>query len=140
MVTCIQQLTGHSVSVNNALFGTLGGLLSFVVSLRTSSAYERFSEGRKCWSSVQLATRSVRPGPLRRCSRAQFAVVVAFHVNDEPAPKPDDGSEVSEADRDHYALRAMLEKRTIIRVLEAYGPALKHHLRSEQCVHYEDQG
>ena len=60
--------------------------------------------------------------------------MVIFHVTDEPAPKPEDGGEVSDAERDHFALRAMLEKRTIIRVLEAYGPAIKHHLRSEQYV------
>ena len=30
------------------------------MSLRTSSAYERFAEGRKCFSTIQLATRNVR--------------------------------------------------------------------------------
>ena len=75
LFTCLHQLTGRSVSVNNALFGTLGGLLSFVVSLRTSSAYERFAEGRKCFSTIQLATRNVRRNYARSadlCSSRAF--------------------------------------------------------------------
>lgn len=37
----------------------LGLVLGLVVSFRTSSAYERYSEGRKLWSDLTLTSRNI---------------------------------------------------------------------------------
>lgn len=45
----------HMQGINNQLLTVLGTVLGLVVSFRTSSAYDRFWEGRKLWSNILLA-------------------------------------------------------------------------------------
>jgi ion channel-forming bestrophin family protein len=44
---------------NNVLLGTLGTVLGFVISFRTSSAYEGYQDGRKMWMRVAAQCRNV---------------------------------------------------------------------------------
>ena len=60
MVTCIELLTGRSVSVNNALFGTLGGLLRFV--RRAARQASSFAQLRRV-SADLLGLRALCRGP-----------------------------------------------------------------------------
>lgn len=67
VVTTVSELTKHNLGINNQMITVLGLVLGLVVSFRTSSAYERYSEGRKLWSALTLASRNlamgVRPSP-----------------------------------------------------------------------------
>jgi putative membrane protein len=44
----------YPLNVSNLLLTVLGFVVGLAISFRTSSAYERYSEGRKYWSQLQL--------------------------------------------------------------------------------------
>ncbi|CAE6451650.1 unnamed protein product, partial [Rhizoctonia solani] len=100
------------------IFGTI---LGFVISYRTSSAFERYNEGRRLWSSIILGSRT-------------FARTVWFHVPDDPtatAPEPKPDPKIARS-------RTLIEKRTTINLIEAFSIAVKHYLRGEDGIEYED--
>jgi putative membrane protein len=47
------------VKINNALISVLGTVLGLVISFRTSTAYERYGEGRKLWTTIHINTRAL---------------------------------------------------------------------------------
>ncbi|KAI5480222.1 Bestrophin/UPF0187 protein [Pseudohyphozyma bogoriensis] len=102
----------------------LGTMLSFAVTLRTSSANDRYNEGRKAWSSITLASRT-------------FAFNVWMHLPPttltvaQLAALPADQLEYENA-------KALIEKRTIINLVQAFSVAAKHYLREENGVYWED--
>lgn len=73
-------------------FQTPQTVLGFTISYRTSSAYERYIEGRKLWQSVQVAT--------RLASR-----IIWFHCPNMTA------TEVPEEKKEQDAVMAILEKK-----------------------------
>ncbi|KAF8593802.1 UPF0187-domain-containing protein, partial [Ceratobasidium sp. AG-I] len=108
----------HDLSIQPTLLTVLGTVLGFVISYRTTSAFERYNEGRRLWSCVILGSRT-------------FARTVWFHVPDTPiTAKPE--NEVEERARN------IIEKRTAINLVEAFGVAVKHYLRGEEGIYYED--
>ncbi|KAJ6494040.1 Bestrophin, RFP-TM, chloride channel-domain-containing protein [Mycena vitilis] len=117
--TVITVLDHHHFSVRFAstLLTVVGTVLGFVVSYRTTSSFERYNEGRRLWSQIILASRT-------------FSRTVWFHVPDQPATK--------EVDAATYKARGMVEKKTIINLLEAYSVAVKHYLRGEDGIYYQD--
>ncbi|KAJ7803154.1 Bestrophin, RFP-TM, chloride channel-domain-containing protein, partial [Mycena olivaceomarginata] len=94
------------VRIASTLLTVVGTVLGFVVSYRTTSSFERYNEGRRLWSQIILASRT-------------FARIVWFHVPDLPATK--------EMDAETLTARGMVEKKTVINLLEAYGVAVKHY-------------
>ncbi|KAK7457089.1 hypothetical protein VKT23_010390 [Stygiomarasmius scandens] len=108
---------GHDLSFSSTLLTVIGTVLGFVISYRTTSSFERYNEGRRLWSQLILATRT-------------FARTVWFHIPDPPA------SETESADV--LKARAMIEKKTVINLLEAFSVAVKHYLRGEDGIFYED--
>ncbi|KAJ7827138.1 Bestrophin, RFP-TM, chloride channel-domain-containing protein [Mycena olivaceomarginata] len=105
------------VRIASTLLTVVGTVLGFVVSYRTTSSFERYNEGRRLWSQIILASRT-------------FARIVWFHVPDLPATK--------EMDAETLTARGMVEKKTVINLLEAYGVAVKHYLRGEDGIYYQD--
>lgn len=78
-------------------------MIGFVISYRTTASFERYNEGRKYWSQIVLASRTM-------------ARAIWFHA-------PDDCL-VSNADcKDEEALRArmLIEKKTVINLIEAFS-------------------
>ncbi|KAF5364959.1 hypothetical protein D9758_008139 [Tetrapyrgos nigripes] len=108
---------GHKLTFQPTLLTVIGTVLGFVISYRTTSSFERYNEGRRLWSQIILATRT-------------FSRTVWFHVPDPPATATD-SAEVLKA-------RAMIEKKTVINLLEAFSVAVKHYLRGEDGIFYED--
>ncbi|KAG8741422.1 hypothetical protein FRC10_002869, partial [Ceratobasidium sp. 414] len=85
---------------------------------RTSSSFERYNEGRRLWSTIILASRT-------------FSRTIWFHVPDTPVTaKPEDTTEAR--------ARNIIEKRTAINLVEAFSVAVKHYLRGEEGIYYED--
>ncbi|CAE6541156.1 unnamed protein product [Rhizoctonia solani] len=112
--------------VDNNAEPRFGTILGFVISYRTSSAFERYNEGRRLWSTIILASRT-------------FARTVWFHVPDDPAtfrPEPKDGEPKPDPKVDRS--RTLIEKRTTINLIEAFSIAVKHYLRGEDGIEYED--
>ncbi|KAK1230952.1 hypothetical protein PQX77_005926 [Marasmius sp. AFHP31] len=108
---------GHNLTIQPTLLTVIGTVLGFVISYRTTSSFERYNEGRRLWSQIILATRT-------------FARTVWFHIPDPPATETE-SAEVLRA-------RAMIEKKTVINLLEAFSVAVKHYLRGEDGIYYED--
>ncbi|KAF8650702.1 hypothetical protein AX16_005075 [Volvariella volvacea WC 439] len=59
-----------------------------------------------------------------------FARTVWFHVPDMP--------DTEQSSAEEMKARAMIEKKTVINLLEAYAVALKHYLRGEDGIYYKD--
>ncbi|THU99024.1 UPF0187-domain-containing protein [Dendrothele bispora CBS 962.96] len=106
---------GHDLTFDATLLTVIGTVLGFVISYRTTSSFERYNEGRRLWSQIIFATRT-------------FARTVWFHIPESAAAA---AAEVSKA-------RATIEKKTVINLLEAFSVAVKHYLRGEDGIYYED--
>ncbi|KAF8823274.1 hypothetical protein HHX47_DHR10000355 [Lentinula edodes] len=116
-LVCVLNAQGHRVIIQPTLLTVTGTVLGFVISYRTTSSFERYNEGRRLWSQIVLASRT-------------FARTVWFHIPDPPVTASE-SAEVLKA-------RAMIEKKTVINLIEAFGVAVKHYLRGEDGIYYED--
>ncbi|KAI0317615.1 Bestrophin, RFP-TM, chloride channel-domain-containing protein [Amylostereum chailletii] len=107
------------------LTNTAGMVIGFVISYRASSGYDRYWQGRTSWGDVIRNTRT-------------FARLVWFHTPLRLTPKtPEETSNPHNRGLDEMKA-VMKEKRTAVELVEAYVVALKHHLRGEPGLYYED--
>ncbi|CCA70555.1 hypothetical protein PIIN_04492 [Serendipita indica DSM 11827] len=124
VVTYFYMVHGKTfLAIENTLMNVLGTVLGFVIGYRSSASFERYNEGRRFWSQVVLNVR-------------MFARTVWFHVPDGPT----NGMQMGPAkDVSEYKARTLVEKKTVLNLLEAFAVALKHYLRGETSnVYYED--
>jgi predicted membrane chloride channel (bestrophin family) len=117
MVALVSDKTTHKLSISNALLTVLGTVLGLVISFRTSSAYERYQEGRKMWTNITVASRNL----------AQY---IWIHVANEREGK--------EALKGITPLQNIIEKKTMVNLVSAFPVAVKHYLRNEAGIYYED--
>lgn len=111
---------GFNIHVDSVLLDIVGIVLGFAVSYRTTSAFERYDEGTRLWTQIILATRN-------------FSRTVWFYV---PDPEPVKG----QTDRQIAEMKAkvLVEKKSILNLLGAFSVAVKHYLRGESGIYYED--
>ncbi|KIM55380.1 hypothetical protein SCLCIDRAFT_134894 [Scleroderma citrinum Foug A] len=112
-----------NVSLQPTLLTVLGTVLGFVISFGTTTSFDRHNEARKLWSRMLFATRT-------------FARAVWFHV-----PENAVGVRVDPGDQtllDKCKAETLVEKKTVINLLEAYAVAVKHYLRKEDGIGYRD--
>ncbi len=128
MIICIiGSTTGYPFAVNSVMLSPVGIIISFAVSLRTTSVLEQFNEGRRAWSSISLASRNL-------------AFLIWLHTPpttlsaDELAAL----APMSKEREDEEKMKAIIEKRTMINLIQAFAVASKHYLRHEPGVFYED--
>lgn len=120
MVACVDILTAKpgganvNMGIPSTLLTVLGTVLGLVISFRTSSAYERYQDGRKMWTNINTACRQL--GQF-------FWLHVAVERTGANPPTQ---------------LAATIEKKTMMNILQAFPVAVKHFLRGEQGVYYED--
>ncbi|KAF9259772.1 UPF0187-domain-containing protein [Marasmius fiardii PR-910] len=116
MVTVVDKLLGPRLSFPPNLLTVLGTVLALVISFRTSSAYERYQEGRKTWTNIITLSRTM-------------VQLIWIHVpNERPA----------EEERKMTSLECMIEKKSMTNLVHAISVAAKHYLRGELGVYYED--
>ncbi|KAJ6481054.1 Bestrophin, RFP-TM, chloride channel-domain-containing protein [Mycena sanguinolenta] len=116
MVSLVTKLTSHSLAVPNSLLTVLGTVLGLVISFRTSTAYERYQEGRKMWTNITIASRNV-------------AQIIWIHVPFERVDKEQNPM---------TTVHSVIEKKTIVNLVQAFSVSVKHFLREEPGVYYED--
>lgn len=58
MITVISRFV-FDLSVSSVLLTILGFVVSLALSFRSSSAYERFTDGRKAWMQLSLVSRNL---------------------------------------------------------------------------------
>ncbi|PBK97795.1 UPF0187-domain-containing protein [Armillaria gallica] len=117
MVTFVSIKTPHSLAVNPQLLTVLGTVLGLVISFRTSSAYERYQDGRKMWANISITSRNL-------------AQMIWIHIPNDRPPRQG-GSKPT-------ALESIIEKKTMINLIQAFSVSVKHFLRGETGVYYED--
>ncbi|KIP01661.1 hypothetical protein PHLGIDRAFT_340523 [Phlebiopsis gigantea 11061_1 CR5-6] len=117
MVTLVSEMTSHSLAISNQMLTVLGTVLGLVISFRTSTAYERFSEGRKLWTNIQIASRSL-------------SQIIWIHVPFERTDKA--------TGQKKPTLEVVIEKKSMVNLVQAYSVSVKHMLRGEGGVYYAD--
>ncbi|GAA5984267.1 hypothetical protein JCM11641_005897 [Rhodosporidiobolus odoratus] len=127
VATCIGcDQTGYELVVNTVMLSILSTMLSFVISLRTSSALERWNAGRQAWTQISLASRNlaaliwIQIGPTT-LNAVELAQIVP-------------GSDEEEIEN----IKGLIEKRTMLGLLQAFSVAIKHYVRSESSIFYDD--
>ncbi|KIY53139.1 UPF0187-domain-containing protein, partial [Fistulina hepatica ATCC 64428] len=132
--TLITVLNHKGISINfpSTVLTVVGTVLGFVISYRTTSSFERYNEGRRLWSQIILASRT-------------FARTVWFNVqgirprcdvlNHQSMTMP---SQIPRLRTTQMRGRSMIERKSVINLLEAFGVAVKHYLRGEDGIYYQD--
>lgn len=99
-----------TVNVHPIVLTVLGITVVFSLNLRSSTAYERYAEGRKCWSQLNATSTSL----------ARNIWIFAGERDGEEGKQD------------------LLAKITFLNMIVAFSIALKHRLRFEPYIHYSD--
>ncbi|KAI9727224.1 MAG: hypothetical protein M1834_008484 [Cirrosporium novae-zelandiae] len=108
-ITCISKFF-YELSVYYLLLTVLGFVVGLSLSFRNSTAYERYSEGRKYWASLNLVARNL-------------GRIIWINVQEREGEEAKDD---------------ILAKLTAMNLITAFALALKHKLRFEPYADYED--
>ncbi|EGX48317.1 hypothetical protein AOL_s00080g442 [Orbilia oligospora ATCC 24927] len=108
-ITCVHVLI-TPLNINSVLLTVLGFLVGLALSFRSSTAYERYNDGRKCWSALALNVRNL-------------ARIIWVHIREREG-------DLAEED--------VLGKLTAMNLLLAFCVALKHKLRHQPEYDYRD--
>lgn len=111
-VTCIDKLV-HPISIESVLLTVTGFVVGLALSFRSSTAYERYSEGRKYWAQLLLTSRNL-------------ARLIWVHTQE----RHEESEELGKSD--------VLAKLAAMNLLNAFAVALKHRLRFEPSTEYPD--
>ena len=98
-----------TVVVNSHLLTVLGFVVGLALSFRSTTAYERYSDGRKSWATLSVQSRNL-------------ARYIWVHIDERPG----------------FVKEDLLAKVTAINLILAFAQALKHKLRFEPYAHYAD--
>ena len=112
MITLICRFV-YPLKVNSLLLTVLGFVVAMGISFRTSSAYERYVDGRRFWAQLSQSSRDL-------------ARHIWIHADERHEIDPQTGK----AD--------LLGKISALNLIVAYAIALKHKLRFEPYTNHED--
>ncbi|KAH9861100.1 hypothetical protein IAQ61_010836 [Plenodomus lingam] len=111
-ITCISKFV-HDLGINQLLLTVLGFVVGLALSFRSSTAYERYNEGRKYWAQLTFISQNL-------------ARLIWIHADERHA------KDVATGKND------LLAKISCLNLIAAFAVALKHKLRFEPGMHYED--
>ncbi|KAL5418928.1 hypothetical protein PMIN03_000770 [Paraphaeosphaeria minitans] len=112
MITCIS-IWVHDLGINPLLLTVLGFVVGLALSFRSSTAYERYNEGRKYWAQLAFVSQ-------------HLARLIWVHADERHTTDPVVGK------------KDLLGKISCLNMIVAFAMALKHKLRFEPYAHYED--
>ncbi|KAI4851009.1 membrane protein [Aureobasidium sp. EXF-8845] len=112
MITLISKFV-FKLGINSLLLTVLGFVVGLALSFRSSTAHERYNDGRKYWSQLMLTSRNM-------------ARLIWVHVEE----RHDESEELGKRD--------LLDKLSALNLVNAFAVALKHRLRFEPAVEYPD--
>lgn len=117
-ITCISEFV-FPLKTSPLLLTVLGFVVGLGISFRTSSAYERYIEGRKFWAQLSQVSRDL-------------ARHIWIHADEryEATPEREGSPELGKGD--------LLAKLTALNLIVAFAVSLKHKLRFEPYAYYED--
>ncbi|CAG8610923.1 5861_t:CDS:2 [Funneliformis caledonium] len=109
VIVCIIQLVvGIKISIQSSFITILGFVVGLLLTYRTNTAYDRYWEGRRLWSTMVVSIRNLTRN---------------IWVN------------IQEGDDE---INDLLEKKTAINLLLGFAVATKHYLREEEGSQYAD--
>ncbi|KAJ6612378.1 hypothetical protein B0H10DRAFT_2052682 [Mycena sp. CBHHK59/15] len=100
----------------------MGVVIGFVISYRAMTGYDRYWMGRTAWTDVIRNARTM-------------GRLIWYHV--PPRLTPFVAGDLSKPGVEEMS-KVMAEKRMALDLTEAFAVALKHHLRGELGIYYED--
>lgn len=108
-ITCISLLV-HPLEVSDILLTVLGFVVGLALSFRSTTAYERYADGRKYWAELIQTSRNM-------------ARTIWIHVKEREGEN---------------GKKDLLGKITAMNLILAFSIALKHNLRFEPAIAYKD--
>jgi putative membrane protein len=108
-ITCISDFV-YPLAVSTLLLTVLGFVVGLAISFRTSTAYERYTEGRKYWSQLIFVSQNM-------------ARTIWIHTSEREG-------ELGKED--------LLNKLSALNLLNAFACSVKHRLRFEPGIDYPD--
>jgi len=126
-ITAVSLRTHIDLGVSNVMLTVLGVVIGFVISYRASNGYEQYLAGRTAWSDVVKNTQSLMR-------------LIWFHVPLRLTPKTEDelAKPIAPSRSKEEMETVMAEKRMALDLLEGFAVSLKHHLRGELGIYYDD--
>ncbi|CAE6462334.1 unnamed protein product [Rhizoctonia solani] len=125
----LENMAGRAASypsIPNVLVTVTGVVIGFVISYRASSGYDRYWQGRTLWSDIIKNARTI-------------GRLIWLHVPNSISKSPND---LSAKERAKESERVLSEKRIALGLVQGYdlrfAVAVKHHLRGEPGIYYED--
>ncbi|KAF9268099.1 UPF0187-domain-containing protein [Marasmius fiardii PR-910] len=109
-----------ALAIPNVMLTVLGVVIGFVISYRAMSGYDRYWMGRSAWTDI-----------IRTCRT--MARLIWVHVPPKSSTTKKEGIE-----RDIEIEKVMEEKKLALDLVEGFTIALKHYLRGEPGIYYED--
>ncbi|RHZ48777.1 UPF0187 domain membrane protein [Aspergillus thermomutatus] len=109
LITCISKYV-HDLGINNILLTVLGFVVGLALSFRSSTAYERWADGRKYWALLVQTSRNL-------------ARTIWVNTSEREG---------------EFEKEDLLAKLTAMNLILAFAVALKHKLRFEPDIAYED--
>lgn len=119
---CVISRNVYNLAFQPTLITVFGTVLGFVISYRTTASFERYNEGRRLWSQIVLGSRT-------------FARTVWLHIPDNAYPS---AQALTDQQQEEYKAKTLIEKKSAVNLLEAFAVAVKHYLRGEDGIYYED--
>ncbi|KAH8890230.1 UPF0187-domain-containing protein [Thozetella sp. PMI_491] len=110
IITCVSHFSGKNLGISSILLTVLGFVVGLGLSFRSSTAYERYAEGRRYWAQLITASQAL----------GRVFWVHALEREGEQGQKD------------------VLAKLTAMNLLVAYAVALKHKLRFEPYTGHDD--
>lgn len=108
-ITVVSETT-HNLGVNSVLLTITGFVVGLGLSFRSSTAYERYQEGRKYWTALITSSQTL-------------GRVFWIHANDREGQDP---------------RASILAKLSTMNLIVAFAVSLKHTLRFEPYTDYDD--
>nr|GAT54672.1 predicted protein [Mycena chlorophos] len=125
-VVYIYKITGEKLEVPNVMLTVLGVVIGFVISYRAMSGYDRYWMGRVAWSNVIKDARAL-------------GRIIWYHCPPRLTPKTPEEIASGKVIRSTQELnKAMAEKRMALDLVLGFAVALKHHIRGELGIYYDD--
>ncbi|KAJ7921177.1 Bestrophin, RFP-TM, chloride channel-domain-containing protein [Mycena leptocephala] len=107
------------VKIPNVMLTVMGVVIGFVISYRAMTGYDRYWMGRTAWTDVIRNARTM-------------GRLIWYHIPLRLSP----GANAKRSPQE--LAKVMAEKRMALDLVEAFAVALKHHLRGELGIYYED--
>ncbi|KAH8921536.1 hypothetical protein BT69DRAFT_1335446 [Atractiella rhizophila] len=119
-VVVLSKNTPINLGISNVLLTVLGVLIGFVVPYRVSASYASYWAGRSAWGDCMRHSRT-----LARLMWFNVPTCTKKYAEDETVPKEE--------------LESVLEeKKAFLDLILAFAVSLKHRLRSEHGIYYDD--